>query len=86
MSTLLLFQICRVEDITVEGLIKGSVVHFHRARTITVESYGMISASGMGMFTFLLRIKVLPYLVLLVIVHLSCFDMHRHTHTYSSST
>ncbi|KAK9273478.1 hypothetical protein L1049_018288 [Liquidambar formosana] len=41
-------QICRVEDITVEGLIKGSVVHFHRARTIAVQSSGTISASGMG--------------------------------------
>ncbi|KAI4316070.1 hypothetical protein L6164_024087 [Bauhinia variegata] len=41
-------QICRVEDIVVEGLIKGSVVHFHRARTINVESSGTISASGMG--------------------------------------
>ncbi|XP_022750125.1 uncharacterized protein LOC111299295 isoform X2 [Durio zibethinus] len=41
-------QICRVEDITVEGLIKGSVVHFHRARTISVKSSGIISASGMG--------------------------------------
>ncbi|KAH1033276.1 hypothetical protein J1N35_045450 [Gossypium stocksii] len=41
-------QICRVEDITVEGLIKGSVVHFHRARTISVQSSGIISASGMG--------------------------------------
>ncbi|KAG2699575.1 hypothetical protein I3760_07G198300 [Carya illinoinensis] len=41
-------QICRVEDISVEGLIKGSVVHFHRARTINVQSSGMISASGMG--------------------------------------
>ncbi|TYJ29892.1 hypothetical protein E1A91_A06G097700v1 [Gossypium mustelinum] len=41
-------QICRVEDITVEGLIKGSVVHFHWARTISVQSSGVISASGMG--------------------------------------
>ncbi|XP_022729643.1 uncharacterized protein LOC111284857 isoform X2 [Durio zibethinus] len=41
-------QICRVEDITVEGLIMGSVVHFHRARTISVQSSGIISASGMG--------------------------------------
>lgn len=48
-------QICRVEDITVEGLVKGSVVHFHRARTITVESNGTISASGMGLFSFSLR-------------------------------
>ncbi|CAM8961294.1 unnamed protein product [Rhodiola kirilowii] len=41
-------QICRVEDVTVEGLIKGSVVHFHRARTIAVQSSGALSASGMG--------------------------------------
>ncbi|XP_057985855.1 uncharacterized protein LOC110667066 isoform X2 [Hevea brasiliensis] len=41
-------QICRVEDITVEGLLKGSVVHFHRARTVSVPSSGTISASGMG--------------------------------------
>lgn len=44
-----LFQICRVEDISVEGHIKGSIVHFHRARTITVQSSGVISASSMGM-------------------------------------
>lgn len=42
-------QVCRVEDILVEGLIEGSVVHFHRARTITVKSYGNISTSGMGL-------------------------------------
>ncbi|KAF8400908.1 hypothetical protein HHK36_014211 [Tetracentron sinense] len=41
-------QICRVEDITVEGLIKGSVVHFHRARTVVVQSSGTISSSGLG--------------------------------------
>ncbi|XP_062097852.1 uncharacterized protein LOC133803757 [Humulus lupulus] len=41
-------QICRVEDITVEGLVKGSVVHFHRSRTVVVQSSGTISASGMG--------------------------------------
>ncbi|XP_022754631.1 uncharacterized protein LOC111302962 isoform X2 [Durio zibethinus] len=41
-------QICRVEDVTVEGLIKGSVVHFHRARTVSVQSSGIISACGMG--------------------------------------
>ncbi|KAI8025239.1 hypothetical protein LOK49_LG02G02188 [Camellia lanceoleosa] len=47
---LLLFysiHICRVEDILVEGCIAGSVVHFHRARTITIDSLGTISASGM---------------------------------------
>ncbi|XP_021690687.2 uncharacterized protein LOC110672263 isoform X2 [Hevea brasiliensis] len=41
-------NICRVEDITVEGLIKGSVVHFHRARTVSVLSGGTISVSGTG--------------------------------------
>ncbi|BFG18494.1 hypothetical protein CerSpe_047680 [Prunus speciosa] len=41
-------QICRVEDIIIEGLVKGSVVHFHRARTIAIPSSGAISASGMG--------------------------------------
>ncbi|XP_073315602.1 uncharacterized protein [Primulina huaijiensis] len=41
-------QICRVEDILVEGIVEGSVVHFHRARTIKVPSSGIISTSGMG--------------------------------------
>ncbi|KAK4786549.1 hypothetical protein SAY86_010382 [Trapa natans] len=41
-------QICRVEDIIVEGLIEGSVVHFHRARTVAVHSSGIISSSGLG--------------------------------------
>lgn len=41
-------QICRVEDVTIEGLVRGSVVHFHRTRSILVESSGIISASGLG--------------------------------------
>lgn len=41
-------QICRVEDIFVEGMIEGSVVHFHRSRTIDVQPSGSISASGLG--------------------------------------
>ncbi|KAL5728944.1 hypothetical protein ACHQM5_001963 [Ranunculus cassubicifolius] len=41
-------QICRVEDVIVEGLVRGSVVHFHRTRNILVESSGTISASGLG--------------------------------------
>ncbi|XP_058073877.1 uncharacterized protein LOC131222728 isoform X2 [Magnolia sinica] len=41
-------QICRVEDIDVAGDIKGSVVHFHRARTVVVQSSGTISASSLG--------------------------------------
>ncbi|KDP34141.1 hypothetical protein JCGZ_07712 [Jatropha curcas] len=54
-------QICRVEDITVEGLIKGSVVHFHRARTVSVPSSGTISASGMGCTGGVGRGQVLEY-------------------------
>ncbi|KAH6774219.1 ephrin type-B receptor [Perilla frutescens var. hirtella] len=41
-------QICRVEDILVQGLVEGSVVLFHRARSIIVWSSGIISTSGMG--------------------------------------
>ncbi|CAA3006768.1 uncharacterized protein LOC111368658 isoform X1 [Olea europaea subsp. europaea] len=41
-------QICRVEDILVEGFIEGSVVHFQRARTITVQSSGIINTSDRG--------------------------------------
>lgn len=45
-----LMQICRVEDVNVEGLIEGSVVHFHWVRTVKVESSGAISATGLGIF------------------------------------
>ncbi|XXG64223.1 hypothetical protein AAC387_Pa05g2227 [Persea americana] len=41
-------QICRVEDIDIAGLIQGSVVHFHRARTVIIHSLGTITASGLG--------------------------------------
>ena len=41
-------QICRVEDIRVEGSIEGSVVHFHWVRAVVVPSSGAISASGLG--------------------------------------
>ncbi|KAK1265041.1 hypothetical protein QJS04_geneDACA010502 [Acorus gramineus] len=41
-------QICRVEDIAVKGLIHGTVVHFHRTRTVVVHPTGTISASGLG--------------------------------------
>uniref|UniRef100_A0A803LU97 DUF8003 domain-containing protein n=1 Tax=Chenopodium quinoa TaxID=63459 RepID=A0A803LU97_CHEQI len=41
-------QICRVEDILVDGLVKGSIIHFHRARTIVVSADGMITASELG--------------------------------------
>ncbi|KAH9328000.1 hypothetical protein KI387_000108, partial [Taxus chinensis] len=40
--------LCRVEDINVDGLVKGSVIHVNRARTVTVNSAGLITASGLG--------------------------------------
>ncbi|KAK9266889.1 hypothetical protein L1049_027148 [Liquidambar formosana] len=41
-------QICRVEDLLVNGLINGSIIHIHRARTIIVDIDGMITASELG--------------------------------------
>ncbi|KAM5573238.1 hypothetical protein ABKV19_012995 [Rosa sericea] len=41
-------QICRVEDLLVHGVVKGSVVHIHRARTIIIATDGRISASELG--------------------------------------
>ncbi|XP_059638281.1 uncharacterized protein LOC132280165 isoform X2 [Cornus florida] len=41
-------QICRVEDIVVEGVVEGSVVHLHWVRTVVVRPSGSISASGLG--------------------------------------
>ncbi|XP_073226021.1 uncharacterized protein [Cicer arietinum] len=41
-------QICRVEDVSVEGTITGSVVHFHWVRSVEVEYSGIISVSGLG--------------------------------------
>ncbi|XP_028772845.1 uncharacterized protein LOC114729995 isoform X1 [Neltuma alba] len=41
-------QICRVEDILVNGIMKGSIIHIHRARTVIVDADGMITASELG--------------------------------------
>ncbi|XP_059318529.1 uncharacterized protein LOC132068810 isoform X2 [Lycium ferocissimum] len=41
-------QVCRVEDVLVEGFLEGSVVHFHLVRTVIVKSTGSISASALG--------------------------------------
>ncbi|KAK0587259.1 hypothetical protein LWI29_020097 [Acer saccharum] len=41
-------QICRVEDVLVRGLIKGSIIHIHRAKTIIVDADGFITASELG--------------------------------------
>ena len=41
-------QICRVEDLLVTGIMKGSIIHIHRARTVIVDTDGMITASELG--------------------------------------
>ncbi|XP_072955442.1 uncharacterized protein [Typha angustifolia] len=41
-------QICRVEDLIVSGIVTGSIIHIHRARTVTINKDGMISASELG--------------------------------------
>ncbi|KAM0912788.1 hypothetical protein ACQ4PT_012593 [Festuca glaucescens] len=41
-------QICRVEDIDVSGLVQGTVINFNRARNVTVQQRGSISATGLG--------------------------------------
>ncbi|KAL7602506.1 hypothetical protein Lser_V15G25631 [Lactuca serriola] len=41
-------QICRVEEIVVEGSIEGSVVHFQWVRSVLIKPSGSISASGLG--------------------------------------
>lgn len=48
----LFLQICRVEDIDIAGLVEGSVVHFHRARTVIIHALGTISASGLGIVSY----------------------------------
>ncbi|EOY24117.1 Uncharacterized protein TCM_015803 isoform 1 [Theobroma cacao] len=41
-------QICRVEDLLVNGIVKGSIIHIHRARTVTIDADGLITASELG--------------------------------------
>ncbi|KAA3477228.1 GMP synthase [Gossypium australe] len=41
-------QICRVEDIIIEGIVTGSVVHFHWVRTVVVHSSGEITTTALG--------------------------------------
>ncbi|KAF4398559.1 hypothetical protein G4B88_013648 [Cannabis sativa] len=41
-------QICRVEQVVVEGTLTGSIIHFHWVRAVTISSSGVISASGLG--------------------------------------
>lgn len=42
------WQICRVEDLLVNGVVRGSIIHIHRARTVIIESGGVISSSELG--------------------------------------
>ncbi|KAL6555040.1 hypothetical protein OROGR_006298 [Orobanche gracilis] len=53
-------QICRVEDINIEGFIEGSVIHFHVVSAVVVKSSGAISASGLGCTGGLGRGELLP--------------------------
>ncbi|KAL6517054.1 hypothetical protein OROHE_018014 [Orobanche hederae] len=53
-------QICRVEDINIEGFIEGSVIHFHLVGGVVVKSSGAISASGLGCTGGLGRGELLP--------------------------
>ncbi|KAF5729667.1 hypothetical protein HS088_TW20G00031 [Tripterygium wilfordii] len=41
-------QICRVEDLLVNGIVRGSIIHIHRSRTIIVDTDGLITASELG--------------------------------------
>jgi hypothetical protein len=43
-----MWQICRVEGLLVNGIIKGSIIHIHRARTIIIDTDGLITASELG--------------------------------------
>lgn len=33
-----------------DGTVKGSIIHIHRARTVIIDSYGLITASNLGNF------------------------------------
>jgi hypothetical protein len=57
-------QVCRVEDIDIWGLVQGTVIHFNRARSVSVHTSGTISATGLGNFcTFLLFTILYHWLV-----------------------
>ncbi|PKU82679.1 hypothetical protein MA16_Dca021955 [Dendrobium catenatum] len=47
-SLSLTLQICRVEDLTVHGLVRGTIIHIHRARTVVIHTDGEISGTGLG--------------------------------------
>ena len=41
-------QMCGVEDLLINGSMKGSIIHTHRERTMIVDTDGMITASELG--------------------------------------
>lgn len=41
-------QICRVEDVIVEGSMRGSVIYFHWVRAVIVHASGAVTAAGLG--------------------------------------
>lgn len=51
-------QVCRVEDILVNGLVKGSIVHIHRARTVIIDTNGTVTASGLGICSLLIALEI----------------------------
>uniref|UniRef100_A0A1D1Z6L0 DUF8003 domain-containing protein n=1 Tax=Anthurium amnicola TaxID=1678845 RepID=A0A1D1Z6L0_9ARAE len=54
-------QICRVDDLTVSGGVRGSILHIHRARTVIIESDGLVSASELGCMEGVGKGKCLRY-------------------------
>lgn len=42
-------QICRVEDVDIDGTVLGSTVHVQRVRTISISNDGILSASALGL-------------------------------------
>lgn len=66
-------QICRVEDIDVSGLVQGTVINFNRARNVTIQRHGSISATGLGN-TSLFLVFQNCYQVFVVIV--AAFENH----------
>ena len=60
-------QICQVEDIIVEGLIKGSVIHFYWVGTVVIYCSGMINVSTVRMDTIItITLRVMLHMEVLI--------------------
>lgn len=44
------------------GVMRGSIVHIHRARTVIVDSDGMITASELGIHISFIFVTLIPLL------------------------